>query len=127
MPAPALIFLRASRILGFSDWIRPSMATFSTGYSRRKISVSPMWYASSTASVIFCIIALFFSGRMPGGASINRTGVFHSPFRLGIVFGPAHSALDESETCWYNLPPGAYLPGPAPCHGFLETAAERRH
>src|SRR6266705_6132574 len=56
------------------------------------------------------------------GASINRTGIFHSPFRLGIVFGPAHSALDESETCWYNLPPSAYLPGPAPCHGFLETA-----
>jgi len=28
----------------------------------------PIWYASSTASVIFCIITLFFSGRMPGGA-----------------------------------------------------------
>src|SRR5437667_12327843 len=37
-----LIFFSTSRILGFSDWMRPSMATFSAGYSRRKISVSPM-------------------------------------------------------------------------------------
>src|SRR5215467_12291267 len=71
----ALIFLSDSRILGFSDWRRPSMATFSAGYSRRKIRVSPMWYASSIAAVIFSTICFLASGLMPGGASTNTTGI----------------------------------------------------
>src|SRR5262249_31235907 len=83
--AQVLIFLRASRIVGFSDWRRPSWATLSTGYSRRKIKVSPMWYDSSTASVIFCIIVRFASAPSPGGASIKITGMGDSPFTLLLV------------------------------------------
>jgi hypothetical protein len=37
-----IVFFTASRTCGFSDWRPPFRATLSSGYSRRKIKVSPM-------------------------------------------------------------------------------------